>query len=162
MKKKLIAGAVTVLALSGCATTDYNHRPYGYDHGYDYQHRPAQQQHDHYGVVERVRWVEDKRLGGGAVIGAIVGGLIGSQIGDGSGQAVATVAGAAAGGAVGHNIEKDRRGYRQVVDVRLPGGDIISITQDNDRRFYEGQRVRIVGTGSRVRIVTENEYDYRY
>lgn len=164
--KKIALLLAPIALLAGCATTDYN-SPYGstynYGSGYDYGYRPTNNYHGHYGTVSNVRYVEDQGIGAGAVVGSIVGGLVGNQIGDGSGRTAATVGGAVVGGVIGHKIDQNRSGsYKQAVDVRLDGGGTVTIIQNNTVRFYNGQRVRILGTGNSVRLVTEGQYDYRY
>lgn len=159
--KKIIF--LPLLMLAGCASTDYAYRdngPYNYGSGYDYAHRPSNNYHDHLGTVVSVRYVEDRHLGAGAVVGSIVGGLIGNQVGSGSGRTAATVGGALAGGAIGHHVQQNRQQLKQVVDVRLDGGETVSLVQGNNIRFVVGQRVRVMGTGSSLRLVTEGQYRY--
>ena len=155
--KHIALAAALALGLSACASTSSDYRPYSYDSGYDYNQGRNYDHGDyqHRGVVERVRWVEDRQVRGGAVVGAIVGGLIGSQIGDGRGQTAATVGGAVAGGVIGHNVDKNNRPYRQAIDIRLGGGGFMTVVQDGNPRFYEGQRVRVVGTGNKARVVAD-------
>ena len=161
MKKILFALPLALLV--GCATTDYSYqqqRPYNYDSGYDYSYRPANNYHNHYGTVVGVRYTEDNDIGVGAVVGTVIGGLVGNQIGSGGGRTAATVGGAIAGGVIGHQVQQRQSNMKQVVDVRLDGGDVVSIVQNGSVRFYSGQRVKIWGTGANLRIVAESQYDY--
>lgn len=155
---KVLGLALPLALMVGCASTDYNTRPYSYGSDYNYDYRPSNNYHNHYGTVVGVRYIEDNNIGAGAVVGSVLGGLVGSQIGSGSGRTAATVGGAIAGGVVGHQVQKNQANMKQVVDVRLDGGDIVSIVQKGDTRFYSGQRVRMVGTGSNLRIITDDRY----
>lgn len=152
MKKTLLTGCVlAVLALSGCATSAYD-RPYGYNSQYDYGYHPEASQHTHYGAVVGVRYVQDDGVAG-AVAGAVIGGLIGTQIGGGDGRTAATVGGAIAGGVIGRNVDRRNSSYNQAIDVRLDGGEVVTIVQKGGDEFRAGQRVRIMGTGSNARVV---------
>ena len=71
------------------------------------------------GVVQSMRYVEEKGKGSGLglVAGGVVGGVLGHQIGGGRGNDVATALGAVGGVAVGANVNRGRGGgYTQ--DVR--------------------------------------------
>jgi outer membrane lipoprotein SlyB len=100
--------------------------------------------------VERI-WAEDKRLGGGTVLGAVIGAAVGNQVGSGDGRKAATIAGAVAGGAVGHRVEKNRRGDVRgyLVTVRMDRGGYRTIQTRYDYDLDRGDRVRV--SGGRVR-----------
>ncbi|UXI66698.1 glycine zipper 2TM domain-containing protein [Tahibacter amnicola] len=87
---------------------------------------------------------EDRRLGGGTVIGALAGAAIGNQVGKGDGRKAATVAGALAGGAVGHNVEKRHRRDRTYwhVEVSMDNGGYRVLNMRNNRQSLRpGDRV---------------------
>ena len=157
---KTLTLALPLALLVGCATTDYNSRPYNYGSDYNYSYSPSDSYHNHYGTVIGVRYIEDEGIGAGAVVGSVIGGLIGNQIGSGTGRTAATVGGVIAGGVIGHKIQENRADLKQVVDIRLDGGEVVSIVQDDNVRFYSGQRVKIWGTGSNLRLITEGQYNY--
>lgn len=146
--------AAASLALTSCATTTspYASGPtYGYSGNYDYGYRPGNNYHEHFGTVARVRYVEGSGATG-AVIGAVVGGAAGNQIGDGTGRKAATVGGAIAGGLIGREIDQRNSAPRRALDIRMDGGEVVTIIQE-DGRFQEGQRVRVMGTGTSMRVV---------
>ncbi|MFO8089933.1 MAG: hypothetical protein R6U13_08865 [Desulfatiglandaceae bacterium] len=99
------------------------------------------------GVVEQVREVrlEGTKSGVGVVGGGVAGGVLGSTIGSGRGSAIAAVLGSIAGAAAGAAAEE---GVTQAdgleIFVRLDGGELISIVQENDVWFSPGERVQIL------------------
>ena len=161
---KITTLAAAALALGGCATMDgrpyYSSSGYGSSYyGQDYYGYGSQAtQAVYYGRVESVRTVavQDRDgVGAGAVIGALVGGAIGNQIGDGSGRTAATIGGALAGGYIGNRIQDSQPSNRMGVEVvvRLDNGQRIAVIQDGRYRFYEGQRVRVSGSGRDFQVV---------
>ncbi|RAU18614.1 hypothetical protein DN062_07545 [Nitrincola tibetensis] len=91
----------------------------------------------------------------GAGTGAVIGGIAGSNVGGGSGSTIATVIGAVAGGIAGQRIEEAtsrRQGYE--ITVRLDNGSLVSVVQEADKNqaFSPGQRVRVLGQGSTMRV----------
>ena len=108
------------------------------------------------GVVIGVRMVKisaDATLG--SATGGAAGGIAGSQAGTGAVSALTALGGAVAGGlvgnAVGHDVE-DTYGYEYI--VRKPKGDLVSITQKDEKPLKVGQRVLII-QGAQARLVSD-------
>lgn len=115
--KKLLSISLlgSVLALTGCATTDQYGRT----------------------VTVNQEGCERGTSYGGAALGAVAGGLLGSAIGSGSGRDVATVAGVAGGAYLGSRSgvgcdydNNGRRVYREERVERRYYND-----RDYDRRY---------------------------
>lgn len=107
------------------------------------------------GVVESVRYVEQKGEGSGAglVAGGIVGGVLGHQIGSGRGNTAATILGAGAGAYAGNQVEKNvKKKTYWVVGVKLDDGSKRSITSGAKPAFKQGDRVKIVD-GNRLALI---------
>jgi len=145
-----VAAALSALALlAGCAT--------GSNSASVYDRSQAQrEQVVRLGTVESVREVTIDRgqTGVGTAGGAIVGGVAGSTIGGGRGQIIASVLGAIAGGVAGQAVEgglSKRTGLE--ITVRFENGEVRSIVQEADEKFYVGDRVRVL-SGSGVTRVT--------
>ena len=156
-KPVLLAVAMaSSVALAGCTTTHAGDPYYSQSSARQYDPRNIGGQTVYYGVVEGVREVSLQRnegIGGGAVLGAVIGGLVGNQIGSGSGRTAATIGGAAAGGYIGDRVQDNRNYERGIeVTVRLDNGRRMAVVQNQDYRFYQGQRVRIVGHGANARV----------
>src|SRR3546814_3040139 len=108
------------------------------------------------GVVIGVRMVKisaDATLS--SATGGAAGGIAGSQAGTGAVSALTALGGAVAGGlvgnAVGHNVE-DTYGYEYI--VRKPTGDLVSLTQKDEKPLQVGQRVLIL-QGAQARLVSD-------
>lgn len=108
------------------------------------------------GVVIGVRQVKisaDATLS--SATGGAAGGIAGSQAGTGAVSALTALGGAVAGGlvgnAVGHNVE-DTYGYEYI--VRKPKGDLVSVTQKDDKPLKVGQHVLII-QGAQARLVAD-------
>ncbi len=91
----------------------------------------------------------------GSGTGAVIGGIAGSQVGGGSGQSLATVVGAVAGGLVGQRVEQaatKRQG--QELTIRMDSGRVLSVVQEveDGRFFYAGDRVKLLGQGSSLKV----------
>ncbi|WP_432695849.1 glycine zipper domain-containing protein [Marinobacterium sp. YM272] len=152
--KRLNTGVALVLltaVLGGCAQQSLT--------GDAYSRSEVQRaQRIQYAVVESVRPVviegrTDGVVGGGA--GAIVGGVAGSSIGGGRGSVITSVLGAVAGGVVGQRIEEaTSRTQGQEITLRLDNGEMISVVQEvaNQNFFRPGDRVRLLGSGSTLRV----------
>jgi len=107
------------------------------------------------GVVESVRYVEQKGEGSGAglVAGGIVGGVLGHQIGSGRGNTAATIVGAGAGAYAGNQVEKNaKKKTYWLVGVKLDNGSKRSITSGAKPAFKQGDRVKIVD-GNRLALI---------
>ena len=107
------------------------------------------------GMIESIRYVEEKGKGSGAgaVVGGVAGGVIGHQFGSGRGNTVATIAGAGVGALAGNEVEKNvkKKSY-YVVTVRLDNGSKRSVSQTAKPAMKEGDRVKIVD-GNRVALL---------
>ncbi|MBC7621912.1 MAG: glycine zipper 2TM domain-containing protein [Aeromicrobium sp.] len=155
MKPKLVIAASALLSsvmLAGCVSPGMG--------GGDYNRRQVRgEMNVRLGVVETVRDVSiDARgaeSGTSTLVGAGLGGIAGSTMGGGSrANAAGAIAGAVVGGLIGNAVEKrsnDRRGVE--VTVRLEGGKLVAVTQENDEDFRVGDRVRIL-SGQGVTRVT--------
>ena len=142
---------VAVLAfgtLSGCATRSNSAEVY----------RAGESQIERSfrtGVVESVRGVTIQRdsRGVGVVAGGVVGGIAGSSIGEGRGSGIASVLGAVGGAVAGQAIE-DRMNQRPGFEiiVRFDSGEKRAIVQEADVSVRPGDRVRVIGSGSSVRV----------
>lgn len=153
----LVTALMASMGLVGCATTYSGDPYYSSSSARQYDRYDVGAQAVSYGVVENVRAVSLQRQSGpgaGAVIGAIVGGVVGNQFGSGSGRDLATVGGAVAGGVVGNQIQKSNN-YEHGLEivVRLENGARVAIVQNQDYNFRPGDRVKVVGTGDRTRVV---------
>ena len=147
----LLTTVLTASLVTGCAQQGL----YGTSYSRD---QVRQAQTVQYGTIESVTPVviegrDDGIVGSGT--GAIVGGIAGNQIGGGSGRTLATVVGAVAGGLVGQRIEKSattRQG--QELTIRLDSGRVVSVVQevDNGQFFRPGDRIRVLGQGSSLRV----------
>lgn len=98
----------------------------------------------------------------GAVTGGAAGGVLGSQSATiGLNSALGVVGGTAIGSLIGTSIEHvtgDTTGWEYI--VRKPDGDLLSLTQKEERPLAVGQKVLVI-TGGQARIVpdyaTDNE-----
>lgn len=107
------------------------------------------------GVVESVRTVrlEGTKSPVGTVAGGAIGGIAGSSIGSGRGSALAAIVGAVAGGLAGSAAEEGiTRKDALEITVKLDGGGLIAIVQENDEQFNPGDPVRIVESGDTSRV----------
>jgi outer membrane lipoprotein SlyB len=146
----LVSGLVAAsLVVSGCATRSSS--PDIYRSG-----ETQVEQKLRAGVVESIRGVTIQRdsTGAGVIAGGVVGGVAGSGVGDGRGSTIAGVLGAIGGAVLGQAIEEranQRAGFEII--VRLDSGEKRAIVQEADVSFRPGDRVRLIGSGSTVRVV---------
>ena len=146
----VVSGLVAVsLVVSGCATRSSS--PDIYRSG-----ETQVEQKLRAGVVESIRGVTIQRdsTGAGVIAGGVVGGVAGSGVGDGRGSTIAGVLGAIGGAVLGQAIEEranQRAGFEII--VRLDSGEKRAIVQEADVSFRAGDRVRLIGSGSTVRVV---------
>ncbi|MGH6969879.1 MAG: hypothetical protein ACREEN_12330, partial [Stellaceae bacterium] len=140
---------VAAFAVVGC-TPDYSPNVYAGD---------AMQQANKVetGVVIGFRQVEIASDGTvGAVSGGAVGGVLGTQAGDTSvTSALGAVGGALVGGLVGSAVEHTAgatTGWEYI--VRETKGDLVSVTQRQDKPIPVGQRVLVIA-GKQARIVPD-------
>ncbi|GAB1409780.1 glycine zipper 2TM domain-containing protein [Desulfovibrionales bacterium] len=135
----LVVVMASTLLLAGCASSRSG-QVYSRD-------QARQQMRVSYGVVLSVVSVqiEGTQSGVGAVAGGVTGGVLGSMVGGGKGRVLGAVVGAlggAAGGAVAEEAITKKDGLE--ITVELDGGEILSIVQEADVYFYQGERVRVL------------------
>lgn len=92
----------------------------------------------------------------GAVTGGAAGGILGAQVGPGGfNSALGAVGGTAVGTILGTTIERvtgDTTGWEYI--VRKPNGDLLSLTQREEKPIAIGQKVLVI-TGNQARIVPD-------
>jgi outer membrane lipoprotein SlyB len=147
--KTIIAIATLPLLFVSCAQQSLTGDTYSRDEA-------GQAQSVQQGRITSIRYV--KIEGGttaGTILGGVAGGVLGNQIGGGAGKALATVGGAGLGAVAGSHAQQSM-GSRQglEIQVRIDGGGSLSVTQEVNPResFSVGDRVRVLGNGSRARI----------
>lgn len=150
---------LSILALGGCATGGFSPDVVSRD-------AAAKSQYVQSGVVVSVRnvTIEGDRAGGnlfGSVLGAIVGSNIGGED-DETTQQVGAVVGTAVGSVVGQNVGESlsRKAGVEII-IKLDTNEReISIVQempeDVDYSFRAGDKVRIVRSGGKARVVPYN------
>ena len=109
------------------------------------------------GVVIGFRQVEIQSDGTvGAIAGGAAGGVLGTQAGDGTvSRALGAVGGALAGGLIGTTVEHttgDTTGWEYI--VREAKGDLVSVTQRQDKPLAVGQKVLVI-FGKQARIIAD-------
>ena len=96
----------------------------------------------------------------GAVTGGAAGGVLGSQSGAfGINSALGAVGGTTIGSLLGTSIEHvtgDTTGWEYI--VRKPDGDLLSVTQKDEKPIDIGQKVLVIA-GSQARIVADYSVD---
>lgn len=138
----LICAAAASMALAGCATSPgYGNSGYGTSSGY------GQASCYDCGTVTRIEQVGQPTSGvTGAVLGGLVGAAAGREIADDKSTGrrnTATAAGAVAGAVAGSAIEKNVRGPRYNVYVRMDDGRVVTVTQNDLNGIREGSSVRV-------------------
>ena len=159
IKKIHILILLSILALGGCATGGFSPDVVSRD-------AAAKSQYVQSGVVVSVRnvTIEGDRDGGnlfGSVLGAIVGSNIGGED-DETTREVGAVVGTAVGSVVGQNVGESlsRKAGVEII-IKLDTNEReISIVQempeDVDYSFRAGDKVRIVRSGGKARVVPYN------
>ncbi|MBL6683781.1 MAG: glycine zipper 2TM domain-containing protein [SAR86 cluster bacterium] len=159
IKKIHILILLSILALGGCATGGFSPDVVSRD-------AAAKSQYVQSGVVVSVRnvTIEGDRARGnlfGSVLGAIVGSNIGGED-DETTQQVGAVVGTAVGSVVGQNVGESlsRKAGVEII-IKLDTNEReISIVQempeDIDYSFRAGDKVRIVRSGGKARVVPYN------
>lgn len=108
------------------------------------------------GVVESVRTVrlEGTKTPIGTVAGGAIGGIAGGSIGNGRRtSAITSVIGALIGGIIGAFTEEAfTREDGVEITVKLDGGGLIAIVQEDDEQFKPGEKVRIVENSDTSRV----------
>ena len=136
----------TAAALAGCGS-DYS--PNTYASGAVQQASKVDK-----GVIVGVRQVTVSAKGSlGGVTGAATGGVAGSQVPGGLGSALGAIGGTVIGGIVGTTVEQataDTIAFEYI--VQKPNGDLVSVTQKDEKPLPVGQRVLVIA-GPQARIV---------
>lgn len=108
------------------------------------------------GVVQSIRYVEEKGSGSGVglIAGGVLGGVLGHQIGSGRGNTVATIAGAGVGAYAGNEVEKNskKKSYWSVA-IRMDSGQTRNFTYSSKPGVNEGEHVKLVDGGRRLALV---------
>lgn len=144
---KLILIAIFSLFLAACASSNS---------GSVYKRDDARKvQTVKTGVVESVRTVklEGTKSPVGTIAGGAIGGIAGSSVGSGRGSSIMAVLGALAGGLAGSAAEEvvTRKDALEIT-VKLDGGGLVAIVQENDEEFNPGDTVRIVENSDTSRV----------
>ncbi len=147
--KTIIAVATLPLLLISCAQQSLTGDTYS-------RNEAGQAQSVQQGRITSIRYVKiEGETTAGTILGGVVGGILGNQIGGGAGKTLATVGGAGLGAVAGSHGQQSM-GSRQglEIQVRIDGGGSLSVTQEANPResFSVGDRVRVLGNGSRARI----------
>lgn len=106
------------------------------------------------GVVESVQEVQVKgqATGAGAVAGGVAGAVIGNQIGEGRGKTAARLLGAAGGAIIGHQVERSARTTKRYdIAVRMEGGELRTLSQEQLPAWRAGDKVRVVNEALQAR-----------
>lgn len=145
--KQLITIILCSLLIVGCASSKS---------GQVYSRDEAQRvQQVQLGTIEYVKpiLIEGTKSAVGTIGGAAIGGIAGSTIGKGRGSAIAAVVGAIAGGLIGSATEEGvtrQQGYE--IMVKLDSGEMLSVVQEADEEFTQGERIRVLSDGFKTRI----------
>jgi outer membrane lipoprotein SlyB len=105
-------------------------------------------------VVESVQEVDVKgqATGAGAVAGGVAGAVIGNQFGKGGNKTAARLLGAAGGALLGHQIERSARATKRYdIAVRMEGGELRTLTQEQAPAWRAGDKVRVVNDALQAR-----------
>ncbi len=109
------------------------------------------------GTVADVRSIEvagEYQLGLGAEVGTSAGGLVGNQSGSGTRRDLVTVLAAMGGGTAADETQRYKQAREgQRIVVRLDNGVGIAVTQEAEPELQVGERVRIQGRGTQVRVL---------
>lgn len=152
MKKNLkLAGValLATLALGGCANEAYN--------GNTYQGGQVMgAQSVSYGTITDIRAVQiqdSDNKGLGAIGGGVLGGVAGNAFGKGTGRSIMTVVGALGGALAGNKVQGAAQHTNGMeVQVKRDDGQNLAIVQAADNSFKVGQRVRLIGAGTDLRV----------
>tara|TARA_B100001939_G_C16581496_1_gene462977 strand:- start:7 stop:489 length:483 start_codon:yes stop_codon:yes gene_type:complete len=160
MNKKInILLPLLILSIAGCATSGFSPDVVSRDEA-------AKSQYVQSGVVMSIRnvTIEGDRDSGN-LFGSVLGAIIGSNIGgddDETTREIGAVVGTAVGSAVGQNVSENmsRKSGVEII-VKLDSNEReISVVQempaDVDYAFKAGDKVRIVRSGGKSRVVPYN------
>ena len=159
IKKIHILILLSILALGGCATGGFSPDVVSRD-------AAAKSQYVQSGVVVSVRnvTIEGDRDSGnlfGSILGAIVGSNIGGED-DETTREVGAVVGTAVGSVVGQNVGESlsrKAGVEIIIKLDTNEREISIVqemTEDVDYSFRAGDKVRIVRSGGKARVVPYN------
>ena len=159
IKKIHILILLSILALGGCATGGFSPDVVSRD-------AAAKSQYVQSGVVVSVRnvTIEGDRDSGnlfGSVLGAIVGSNIGGED-DETTREVGAVVGTAVGSVVGQNVGESlsrKAGVEIIIKLDTNEREISivqEVPEDIDYSFRAGDKVRIVRSGGKARVVPYN------
>ena len=159
IKKIHILILLSILALGGCATGGFSPDVVSRD-------AAAKSQYVQSGVVVSVRnvTIEGDRDSGnlfGSILGAIVGSNIGGED-DETTREVGAVVGTAVGSVVGQNVGESlsrKAGVEIIIKLDTNEREISivqEIPEDVDYSFRAGDKVRIVRSGGKARVVPYN------
>lgn len=144
----IIIFSTLIFFLTGCIPSSRSGAVYS-------RHQARQVQEVELGVLEAVRpvQIEGVQSGVGSIGGAIVGAIAGSEVGGGKGSAIASTIGTIAGGVLGSALEEGAtRKQALELTVRLDSGRIISVVQEADVPFQQGERVRVLSSVDSTRV----------
>lgn len=148
-KTSLALALIAAAGLGGCASSLS-----GDTYSREEAQRTMTYQDGSISAVRKVR-LEGTKSYIGTGTGAVVGGVAGSGVGQGRGAAVAAVAGAVLGGLAGSAAEEGiTRQDAWEISVKLNNGENRIVVQEagNDN-FVVGQRIRLVQSGGKSRVV---------
>ena len=159
IKKIHILILLSILALGGCATGGFSPDVVSRD-------AAAKSQYVQSGVVVSVRnvTIEGDRDSGN-LFGSILGAIVGSNIGgddDETTQEVGAVVGTAVGSVVGQNVGESlsrKAGVEIIIKLDTNEREISVVQEmpeDVDYSFRAGDKVRIVRSGGKARVVPYN------
>ena len=159
IKKIHILILLSILALGGCATG-------GFSPDVVSRHAAAKSQYVQSGVVLSVRnvTIEGDRDSGnlfGSILGAIVGSNIGGED-DETTREVGAVVGTAVGSVVGQNVGESlsrKAGVEIIIKLDTNEREISVVQEmpeDVDYSFRAGDKVRIIRSGGKARVVPYN------
>jgi len=106
-------------------------------------------------MVRQVTLQNDRSVNTGSAVGAAVGYAAGQRV-DGSYRDAARVAGTVIGGVAGTSIQRRMSG-RTAIEIYIRdfsnSGKVVVIVQDHTNSIQQGDRVFLVGSGNKTRVV---------
>lgn len=115
-------------------------------------------------MVRQVTIQNDRSFNTGSAVGAAVGYAAGQRV-DGSYRDAARVAGTVIGGVAGTSVQRRLSG-RTAIEIYVRdysnNGRVVVIVQDHTDGIQQGDRVFLVGSGSKTRVVRAPDADEAY
>ncbi|CAA6824803.1 MAG: Unknown protein [uncultured Thiotrichaceae bacterium] len=111
------------------------------------------------GMVTTVKKVTvlGKRSSVGRTAGRAVGSIAGGAIGSGYGSIAGSIFGSMVGGAAGSKADENLQRKPGVeITVRLDNGQLVTVTQLEDKAFQSGQRVKLIMKDGKAEVVHES------